>query len=70
MSMVTVTRDVPKSEPHNFLGRNAVKGETFFVFKGSTYGCVDTLYGVALSEHGEHQGPFFEFPLDAVELIT
>lgn len=64
---VRVTRDVPASEEHNYLGRDVKEGEIFYRFNQHTYGCV-RFPGVALSvEQGEY--PFFEFPGDAVEDI-
>lgn len=66
---VTVTRDVPDSDPHNHLGRDVSEGETFYIYYGHTYGCVDTINGIALSER-DGQTPFFEFPLDAISEDT
>lgn len=63
---VTVTRDVGSEDPHNFAGRDVGEGETLYRYKGATYGCIDTLNGVALSESGPYETPFFEFPRDAV----
>jgi hypothetical protein len=65
----TVTRHVAADYPHNHLGRNAAEGEVFYVFTGPTYGAVDTEDGIALSER-PGEGPFFEFPRDAVEIRT
>ena len=42
---------------------------TFYECNLNTYGCVDTVGGVALTERpGEY--PFFEFPRDAVEYVN
>ena len=62
---VIVTRDVAADEPHNFLRRDVAAGEVFYTFHQCTYGCVDTVEGVALSET-QDEYPFFEFPRDAV----
>lgn len=67
MSRVRVTRDVPASDPHNFTGRDVLEGETFYVFIDHTYGCVDSSGGIALSESGPLDYPFFEFPRGAIE---
>jgi hypothetical protein len=73
MSQVRVTRDVSADDPHNFLGRDVEAGEVFYAFCGHTFGCVrerlDGTGGVALSENGSFDHPFFEFPQDAVEAI-
>lgn len=69
MSQVRVTRDVAADEKHNYIGREAVKGELFHIFISCTYGCVDNIEGIALSEHGPTIYPFFEFPRDAIEVI-
>ena len=65
-TVVRVTRDVGINDPHNYSGRDVKQGETFYVFRLHTYGCIDTYNGIALSE-GYDQYPFFEFPLDAIE---
>lgn len=63
---VKVVRFVSIDEEHNYLERDVLKGETFYTFDKNTYGCVDELDGIALSEvEGEY--PFFEFPRDAVD---
>lgn len=63
MTTYLVVRDVPASDPHNFLGRDVAAGETFEEFDGCTYGCIDWANGVALTSPS---GSFFEFPRDAV----
>lgn len=65
---VRVTRPVSRVEAHNFLGRDVREGECFYIFRGTTYGCVDSQYGIALSEQLDEY-PFFEFPCDAIELV-
>jgi hypothetical protein len=67
MSVVIVTRDVAADEPCNYLGRAVSKGERFYTFHEPTYGAVDDINGIALSET-TGQYPFFEFPRDAVEV--
>lgn len=69
MKRVRVTRDVTEGDLHNYLGRDVAEGETFYQFAGATYGCVNTQYGIALSEE-PGKNPFFEFPLDAVEELS
>ena len=69
MTAVTVTRDVANGEPHNYLGRAVKAGETFYTFHEPTYGSVDTDGGIALSE-APGKYPFFEFPRDAVEVLS
>jgi hypothetical protein len=70
---VEVTRFVSAGEKHNFLGRDVSKGEVFYEFSGYTYGCIDERLdgtgGIALSEKGPFDTPFFEFPSNAVEMI-
>lgn len=63
-----VRRDVGYEEKHNFLGRDAVEGEVFHVYQGNTYGCINYRGGIALSEYGQFEYPFFEFPRDAVDI--
>lgn len=41
------------------------RGELLFGFEGETYGAIGP-DGIALSEHGELEGPFFEYPKAAV----
>lgn len=65
--LVTVTRFVAKDDPGNFVYRDVQPGEQFYVFRGNTYGCVNGAQGIALSEKGAFQGPFFQFPLDAIQ---
>lgn len=62
--LYTVTRDVAEDEAHNYLGRAAHVGESFYAFTGITWGAVDWDAGLALCE--DPRGPFFEFPRDAV----
>jgi hypothetical protein len=62
-----VTRDVSRDEPHNYLGRDVVKGEVFYRAAHPAYGCIDTDNGLALTEKPDGDYPFFEFPLNAVE---
>lgn len=66
-TVVRVTRDVDLKDLHNFSGRDVSKGETLYVFRLCTYGCVDEINGIALSERYDEY-PFFEFPLDAIEM--
>ena len=66
---VIVTRDVAGDEEHNYLGRAVSKGEKFYTFHEPTYGAVDEWNGIALSETAG-QYPFFEFPRDAVEVLS
>ncbi len=64
---VVTTRSVQHDDPHNHIGRDVAAGEVFFWFTGATYGCVDRSGGgVALSEGGPTENPFFEFPADAI----
>jgi hypothetical protein len=65
---VKVALDVPKDAPGNYSGRDVHAGEEFYVFTGVTYGCVDNHNGIALSEQGETEYPFFEFPREALHL--
>jgi len=65
---VKVLLDVPAESPGNYLGRDVHAGEEFYVFRGVTYGCIDTSVGIALSEKGVRIYPFFEFPREAVDL--
>jgi hypothetical protein len=63
---VRVSRDVLACELHNYAGRDVMQGEVLYTVTFCTYGCIDEVGGVALSERpGEY--PFFEFPRDAVE---
>lgn len=62
---VRVTRNVASGDPHNYYPHSVRKGEEFWTFHGRTFGCVST-GGIALSERAG-EGPFFEFPLDALE---
>jgi hypothetical protein len=61
-----VIRDVAADEKHNYLGRDVKEGEIFYRCYLATYGCVDSMNGVALTQV-PNEYPFFEFPLDAVE---
>lgn len=63
---VRVIRDVSAEDAHNYSGRDVRGGEELFVYRGPTYGCVDTINGISLSASGPYDTPFFEFPLDAV----
>lgn len=65
---VRVTRDVPKSEEHNYSGRTVDKGEILYLFRLCTYGCAETVDSLALSEEPDKY-PFFEFPSNAVEAV-
>jgi hypothetical protein len=62
---VVVTRPVRRDEEHNTSGEAWEEGDVLYEFHGATWGCVDTDGGVALSAF-PGQGPFFEFPADAV----
>lgn len=64
----TVTRDVAADEEINYSGRDVLKGETLYSVLRPTYGCVDVRLGIALTEKPDGDYPFFEFPLDAVEV--
>lgn len=64
-----VIRFVSEDDEHNFLHHDIYPGEEFYIFTGATYGCVDEVNGIALSDRGEDEYPFFEFPRDAVEVI-
>jgi hypothetical protein len=64
-----VTRPVGHHERYNYLGRAAEVGERFFVCTRPTYGSVDTDHGIALTEQADGDFPFFEFPLDAVQVV-
>jgi hypothetical protein len=55
------------SDPGNCLGRDAFKGEQFYVFRGCTYGCISD--GVALAKSDDRFAEFFEFPADAIEYL-
>jgi hypothetical protein len=66
---VRVTRDVDIDEDHNFAERDVWAGETFYICTLNTYGCVDSMSGVALTER-PNEYPFFEFPKDAVEYVN
>lgn len=64
---VTVTRPVADGERNNWLGRAAEPGERFTIFAGATYGSCDEEAGIVLTESDDPaQGPYFEFPRDAV----
>lgn len=65
-TIVRVTRDVSINDPHNYAGRDVAEGETFYIFRLTTYGCVDNINGIALSVEFDKY-PFFEFPVDAIE---
>lgn len=65
---VRVTRTVKKRDPDNYGHRTFKKGEILYKYTGYTYGCIGD--GVALSEAGSRETPFFEFPADAIEEIT
>lgn len=65
---VRVIRFVSEDEEHNFLHHDIYPGEEFYLFTASTYGCISP-GGIALSDRGEDEYPFFEFPHDAVEEI-
>jgi len=62
-----VTRDVGKHDPRNWLGRAVAAGGGFPEFQGCTYGSCDTETCVQLTN--EH-GSFFDFPADAVEVVS
>lgn len=64
-----VTRAVSKREANNFLGRAVSEGEQFYVFEGPTFGSCDTNNGIALSERGASEYPFFEFPRNAIRQV-
>jgi hypothetical protein len=66
---VRVVRDVDIDEPHNFAERDVWAGEEFWECLLTTYGCVDTIGGIALTER-YNEYPFFEFPRDAVEYVN
>lgn len=61
-----VTRDVGCRERHNCADRAVKAGETFYLYEGNTYGCIDRDGGIPVSL-AEDEGPFFEFPSDAVK---
>jgi hypothetical protein len=63
-----VTRDVSNDEPNNYYGQNVYAGAEFYTFHGATYGCVNDIEGIALSEMPD-MGPFFEFPRDAIRTV-
>jgi hypothetical protein len=65
---VKVTMDVPVDAPHNYAGRDVHAGEELYVFTEDTFGCIDTSVGIAMSENGEKEYPFFEFPREALDL--
>ncbi len=58
-------RDVTRNECF-WLGRDYKAGETVFEFKGATYGCVGD--GIACTDV-KGEGPFNEFPVDALEAV-
>jgi hypothetical protein len=66
---VRVIRHVPDSEEHNYYGQAVHRGAEFWTFTGPTYGCVDDVNGIALSEFAD-MGPFFEFPRNAIEDVN
>ena len=66
---IKVIRFVYYSEPHNCADRDVYKGETFYLYEGATFGAVDLIEGVALSERPGRFSYFFEFPRDAIEVI-
>lgn len=62
---LVVTRDVTPDEVE-WLQRTYKKGDEIWEFTGATYGCIDSSKGMACSDV-EGAGPFFEFPLDALD---
>lgn len=65
---VTITHFVAEDDPGNHIYRDVHPGEKFYIFRGATYGCVDSSKGIALSEKGAYQTPFFQFPLGTFEV--
>lgn len=65
MTDLVLTRDVTPEEC-DWLHRTFTKGEHVVLFTGATYGCVAP-NGIAASVDGKN--PFFELPLDAVEVV-
>lgn len=63
-----VTRDVEKHDPRNWIGRFVAKGETFDEYIGCTYGSCDTQNCVQLNN--PLYDSFFDFPSDAVEVVS
>jgi len=66
-----VTRDLTEAERESAgdpAYRRITLGEVVHEYKAYTYGCIES--GIAVSREPGDQGPFFEVPRDAVEVIT
>jgi hypothetical protein len=66
---VRVIRFVYHGDAHNCAGRDVYKGEEFYLYEGATFGAVDLMNGVPLSEKPGKFSYFFEFPADAIEVF-
>jgi hypothetical protein len=63
---MTVTRTTLAMNPHNHAGRNVFAGETVYLCRRATYGCLHPRE-VALTFEADGGYPFFGFPADAVD---
>jgi hypothetical protein len=63
-----VTRDVGHDERGNYSGESFAEGDVLYQPMRPTYGCTDTSVGIALTKDPTGDYPFFEFPLNAVEV--
>lgn len=61
---LVVTRTVT-TEECCWLDRTFSPGDEIYEFNSATYGCINWNQGIAASLE-PNEGPFFEFPLDAV----
>lgn len=64
MRKLTLLRDVTQSEC-SWLECNLKAGWTFWEYTGCTYGCIDTMKGIAATWMTD-QTPFFQIPRDAI----
>lgn len=65
MRKLIVTRVVTPIEC-DWLRTTFIPGDEIYEFNGATYGCINWANGFAASL-APGKGPFFEFPLDAVD---
>lgn len=65
MIQLIVNKDILKSE-HKWLKRDFKKGETLYLYSGSTYECIGK-EGLACSIDGKP--PFFEIPKSCLDMV-
>ena len=53
----------------SWLDRDFFMGEILYEYLGYTYGWIST-YGLAVCEDSSGEGPFFDFPSDALEIVS